>query len=334
MGQVYDHLRLDERIEIYRLHEDGISLRRIALTLGRSASTISRELRRNSKKTKVWPGGYRADRAHQLALRRRRWDARFKLARQPSLRKLVYDQLAMGWSPQQIAGRLALEKGYTVISYESIYRFIYHRSAQKDYWHRLLPYRKHRRGRIRRGGISPVYTIKHRQPIDKRPECASLRLQEGHWEGDVMSFSKYGQVILVIHERLSRYTKIFHQPNKASRPVVENIQSHLQTLPAVMRRSMTFDNGTEFALHYELHERLEMDTFFCDPHAPWQKGGVENAICRLRRWLPRKIDLDKIEPEQIKWSNDRYNNTPRKCLGYKTPHEVFLKLKERVALQV
>jgi len=82
------------------------------------------------------------------------------------------------------------------------------------------------------------------------------------------------------------------------------------------------------------HLHYKLQTFFCDRHEPWQKGGVENAICRLRRWLPRKTDLDKIEPDQMKWSNDRYNNTPRKSLGYKTPHEVFLELKERVALQV
>ncbi|WP_131813974.1 helix-turn-helix domain-containing protein, partial [Candidatus Terasakiella magnetica] len=105
MGQKYEHLRLDERIEIYRLHEGGISLRQIAQYLGRSASTISRELRPNSKKTKQWDGGYKADRAHDLALRRRRWDARFKLARQPALRELVRNRLAMGWSPEQIAGR-------------------------------------------------------------------------------------------------------------------------------------------------------------------------------------------------------------------------------------
>jgi IS30 family transposase len=120
MGKCYSQLGLDERIEIYRLHAGGISQKEIAAALGRSASTISRELRRNSKPTKAWPGGYKASRAHDLALRR----ARFKLERQPDLRERVREDLAMGHSPEQIAGRLALEYGHSIISHESIYRFI------------------------------------------------------------------------------------------------------------------------------------------------------------------------------------------------------------------
>jgi IS30 family transposase len=131
MGQCYGQLSLDERIEIYRRRAAGESMRVIALTLERAVSTISREIRRNSLATKVWPGGYSPARAQKLAERRRHWDGRFKLARQPDLRGLVKDRLAMGHSPEQIAGRLALEHGHTVISHESIYRFIYHRSAQK-----------------------------------------------------------------------------------------------------------------------------------------------------------------------------------------------------------
>ena len=138
MGKNYRQLGLDERIEINRLHLNGLSLRRIADFLGRASSTISRELRRNSKATKQWNGGYEPARADQLAQRRRRWDPRFKLSRQPALRGLVKDLLIMGWSPEQIAGRLAREHNSTIISHESIYRYIYHRSAQKDYWHKLL----------------------------------------------------------------------------------------------------------------------------------------------------------------------------------------------------
>src|SRR6478609_11572867 len=133
MGQCYGQLSLEERVEIYRLHAGGRSQNEIASALDRAPSTISRELRRNSRPTKVWTKGYEPVRAQKLADRRRRWDGRFKLARQPDLQYLVKDRLAMGHSPEQIAGRLALEQGHTVISHESIYRFIYHRSAQKDY---------------------------------------------------------------------------------------------------------------------------------------------------------------------------------------------------------
>jgi len=127
MGQCYGQLSLEERVEIYRLHAGGKSQNQIASALYRAPSTINRELRRNSRPTKVWRGGYEPVRAQQLAERRRRQDGRFKLARQPDLRDCVGKSLAMGHSPEQIAGRLALEHGRVIISHESIYRFIYHR---------------------------------------------------------------------------------------------------------------------------------------------------------------------------------------------------------------
>ncbi|TAI59574.1 helix-turn-helix domain-containing protein, partial [Bradyrhizobium sp. Leo170] len=147
MGRCYGQLSLEERVEIYRLHAGGRSQNQIASALGRAPSTISRELRRNSRPTKVWAGGYEPVRAQHLTERRRRWDCRFKLARQPDLRDRVGKGLAMGHSPEQIAGRLALEHGRVVVSHESIYRFIYHRTAQKDYWYRLLP--RHKKMRVR-----------------------------------------------------------------------------------------------------------------------------------------------------------------------------------------
>lgn len=333
MGQHYNQLCLSERIEIYRLHDEGKSLRAIASALARVPSTISREIKRNSVPTKAWAGGYDPARADGLADRRRRWDKRHKLARQPALRATVRDRLAMGWSPEQIAGRLAQEEGRTVISHESIYRYVYHRTAQKDYWHRWLPRAKHRRGRIRRGGVSPVNHIKHRVPIAERPEIADGRRQPGHWEADLMLFSRYGQAVLVTHERSSRFTRILRQPSKAAKPVADNLISQFRLLPDALRRSLTVDNGTEFALHYRLNDTLGMATFFCDAYAPWQKGGVENAISRLRRRLPRKSDLAVITQHQLDKLVRQYNDTPRKCLGFKTPNEVFKENLNTVALQ-
>ena len=308
-------------------------MRRIARTLGRSAATVSRELKRNSKPTKQWNGGYEPERAHNLARRRRRWDARHKLSRQPALRRLVKDRLAMGWSPEQIAGRLALLNGHTVISYESIYRFIYHRSAQKDYWHRLLPRRKHRRGRPGRRGGSPVNFIKHRVSVHQRSKTAAHRQQPGHWEADLMLFSTYGQAILVAHERHSRFTWITRQPSKAAKPVLAKLSALLAPLPVPLRRSITFDNGTEFALHHRLNAKLGIQTYFCDPYAPWQKGGVENAIARLRRQLPRKSDLAAISHQKLASLVKKYNDTPRKCLNYRTPNEIYKASINSVALQ-
>ncbi len=323
MGTRYRQLCLTERIEIYRLNSAGKSLRTIASFLGRSASTISRELTRNSKPTKAWPGGYLPDRANGLAERRRRWDCRHKLARQPVLRAVVRDRLAMGWSPEQIAGRLTLDNAPMRISHESIYRFIYHRSAQKDYWHRLLTKRKSRRGTLGRRGGSSVQRIKNRRSLHDRPDEVQDRKVPGHWEADLMLFSKYGQVVLVSHERHSRLLLADRRPNKKAQGVTDKLTEMLTPLPPRLRRTITFDNGTEFAFHYQLTERLGLKTFFCDPHAPWQKGGVENAISRMRRMLPRKSDLSQLSQRDLDNIVASYNNTPRKCLGFRTPTEVF-----------
>lgn len=334
MGTFYEQLSAAERKTIGRLHAAGQSDRAIARILMRAPSTISRELRRNSQRTRGWPGGYDGARAQLLAERRRRWDARHKLARQPALRAIIGDFLAMGWSPEQIAGRLARLQKYPTISHESIYRFIYHRSAQKDYWHRLLPRRKSRRGRLgRRGGGGPARYIPGRVPLSRRPKIANARRQAGHWEADLMLFRTYGQAVLVTHERVSRLIRLQRQPSKAAKPVLGNLLALFKPLSRKLRRSVTFDNGSEFTLHAALSTQLGMRTFFCDPHAPWQKGGIENAIGRLRRPLPRKSDLAHVTQQQLDHLIHRYNNTPRKCLSFRTPLEVFNALSQRVALQ-
>src|SRR5918997_1730517 len=273
MGQTYDHLSLRERVEIELWRKAGHSLRRIGQHLGRSPATISRELRRNARPTRQWRGLYDGERAHALAQRRRRWQARFKLARQPDLRARVRQSLAMGHSPEQIAGRLA------------------------------------------RRGSSPASFIRHRLGLADRPPEAGSRQQEGHWEADLMGFSRYGQYVLVLHERCSRLLLVDRLPNKSAAAVLEQMHRRLRSLPEALRRTLTFDNGTAFALHYRLRQTLGLGTFFCDPHAPWQKGGIENAIGRLRRSSPRKADLAGLV--------EAYNATPRKCLAFLTPAEVF-----------
>ena len=333
MGQCYGQLSLEERVEIYRLHADGKSQNQIASALERAPSTISRELRRNSQPSKVWNGGYKAVRAQQLAERRRRWDCRYKLARQPDLRDHVSKSLAMGHSPEQIAGRLARQHGRVIISHESIYRFIYHRTAQKDYWHRWLPRHKLRRGRRRQRGGSPASFIKHRRPLTERPAEVEGREVAGHWEADFMLFARYGQGLLVLHERQSRFNVVQQPVDRKAVRTARTIGRRLGKLPRAMRKTLTFDNGTEFAEHHRLHKTLGVQTFFCDPHSPWQKGGVENSIGRLRRSLPRKTDLRLLTAADIERCVQRLNNTPRKCLDFQTPAEAFSKLISTVALQ-
>ena len=333
MGRHYGQLSLEERIEIYRLHAGGISRRSIAQALGRAASTISRELRRNSLNTKAWTQGYAPVRAQGLAERRRRWDCRFKLARQPDLRDLVKTRLAMGWSPEQIAGRLTREHGRTLISHESIYRFIYHRSAQKDYWHRLLPRAKHRRGHLGKQGGSLVHIIKQRKPLSQRPLEAASRKVAGHWEADFMLFAQYGQCILVAHERMSRFTLIARPQDRKADRTVQGLAAMLEPLPNTLRRSIAFDNGPEFAFHHQLRDKIGIQTFFCDVRSPWQKGGIENAIGRIRRCLPRKTNLDSLNHHAIINAAQQYNQTPRKCLDFLTPAEAFSLAQSTVALQ-
>ena len=333
MGRSYEQLSLRERVEIEIWRGRGLSLRQIGEALGRSAGTISRELRRNGKPTKQWAGSYQGERAHGLARRRRRWDARFKLVRQPALQSLVRQGLAMGHSPEQIAGRLALEHGKRIISHESIYRFVYYRSSLKDYWHRLLPRHKSRRGRLGRQGGSSASFIKARLPISARPDEAADRCVPGHWEADLMAFARYGQYVLVTHERTSRLLSIERLPSKHAPQVATRLLERFAVLPQAMRRSLTFDNGTEFARHELLNQTIGLATFFCDTHAPWQKGGIENAIGRMRRPLPRKTDLATLTEDQLNDLVQRYNDTPRKCLAFKTPNEVFFSFFNRVALQ-
>ena len=333
MAKCYGQLTREERVEIYRLHAGGISRRAMGAILGRSAATISRELRRNSLKTKAWPGGYSPLRAQELTERRRQRGRPHKLTAQPALRALVREFLLRGWSPEQIAGRLRRECDRPVISHESIYRFIYQRTAQKDYWHRLLPRHQSRRGRLGLRGGSSVDRLEHRVPIHDRPPQAADRSVPGHWEADLMLFRKYGQAVLAVHERASRLLRLVRQPNKAAQPVLQSLLQLFEPLPPALRQSLTFDNGTEFALHYQLTRRLGLPTFFCDPHKPWQKGGIENAIGRLRRHLPRKTDLATLPLQQLDDCLQRYNNTPRKCLHFLTPSEAFAYASPSVALQ-
>jgi IS30 family transposase len=316
MGNKYKQFASDERYTIARLHEDGQSFRQIATALGRSPSSVAREVKRNSTNTL----GYRSHYADTLS-KSRRWSGS-KLERNDALRENVLNKLARGWSPEQTAGRIAEECGKSLISYETIYRFI---DAQirrtKDYsWRLYLPRAKSKRGfRGRRGGSS-VINIKNRVSVHDRPYDADNPLSVGHWEADTMLFAKYGQVILVTQERSSKLLVISKQPNKSAKHVADKIKDIIAPLPEHLRRSMTFDNGTEFAGHHT----LPIPTFFCDPHAPWQKGGVENSIGRLRRMLPRKTDISTLSEDDILDINRIYNHTPRKCLDFRTPAEVFL----------
>jgi IS30 family transposase len=319
MARKYVQLSLEDRCEIAKRHAEGHSIRKIAAALDRAPSSISREIRRNSG-AKV---GYKPAYADQQTAARR-WTGS-KLARNGALRTSVLKALAEGWSPEQVAGRLEHENGKPVLSHETIYRFIYGELVRtKNYdWRLYLPRAKSKRGYRGRKGGSPASFIQQRRAISERPDEAADRASTGHWEADLIAFSAYGQSILAVHERQSRLLLAERIESKHADGVADILTTMLAGVPARMRRSITFDNGTEFARHHRLHA-IDCQTFFCDPHAPWQKGGVENAIGRMRRLLPRRTNLDTLPEGRLQAFVRAYNATPRKCLDYQTPAEVFL----------
>lgn len=321
MGKNYKQLSLEERYKISSLRAERISIRQIAATLDRSASTIAREIARN----KASSANYEPFHADEKAWARR-WKGS-RLERQPSLQKYVVDRLVMGWSPQQISGRLKRDNSITVLSHESIYRFIYAQYARtkNNSWRLLLPRAKFKRGFRGRKGSNPANFIKHRVSIKERPKHIDKRLEFGHWEGDLLMFSDKLSNILVVQERKSRFVMLTAQANKRAPTVINNQTNLFSNLPKKLRKTLTLDNGTEFSHHYELNDNLNMKTFFCNPHSPWQKGGIENLNGRLRRYLPRKTNLSSLSEQDLQILALQINSTPRKCLDYNTPIEVLSK---------
>jgi IS30 family transposase len=266
-------------------------------------------------------GGYEpigaARQAHE-----RRWSGS-RIGRLTTLRDHVVYELAMGRTPEAITGRIRLDRldGKTTlpsISHESIYRFIYSREERKQKFHRYLTRGKATRGRRKRK-YPGKSLIPHRVSIHDRPAVIDGRLQFGHWEGDLMAFSKPGKPLVICVERTSRLMVASDQAGKTARTTHKTIKGLFRHMNAKTCSSITFDNGGEFALHH----KLGRSTFFCDPHSPWQKGTVENSIGRLRRDLPRSTNIAAFTKRDIADIIDNYNDTPRKCLGYRTPFEAF-----------
>ncbi|MFK3691036.1 IS30 family transposase [Agrobacterium tumefaciens] len=326
MSRCYTQLTLADRRRLHQLMTAKVSINEMARLLGRHRSTIYREIRRNSFHDRELPDydGYYSTLANDLA-RERQCRLR-KLRRHPDLREEIISQLKARWSPEQIAGRLVSDGVCLVrVCKETIYRFIY---SKEDYGLGLYDYlpearRKRRplRSRKPRGGAFPST---HR--ISERPDIVGQRLEFGHWEGDLLIFERpFGQAnITSLVERKSRYLVLIKNPSRHSGPIMDKIIRSFSPLPAFARRSFTFDRGTEFAGFRALEDGMGASSWFCDPSAPWQKGTVENANKRLRRFLPGNTDLALVSQRGLTTLARHLNNQPRKCLGYKTPAEVFM----------
>ena len=313
----YSHLSYWERHEIARFRAAGWSLARIAAAIGRGKWTVSRELKRNSNMS----GSYNPSSADRRYMARRQREA--LLDRLGGLAAFVVERLNENWTPEQIAGWLKRgnERGLPYICHEAIYAWIYSRRKVADKLWRLLPRHKAKRGF--RPARRPKSSIKHRRSIHQRPQNVDDRAEGGHWEGDLM-FCRKTRPVLVMTERKSRFTIVARLAGKTAAETAAAIIDVFQRLDPTLRRSITFDNGTEFARHTVIAQALHMATWFCDAYASWQKGTVENTNGRLRRDLPRKLDIDKMADQDLQDIVLMHNLTPRKCLDFKTPVQALL----------
>lgn len=325
MRRRFTNLSLDERRMIARMLQAKMPKSQIAQMLGRDRSTITREIRRNWWHDTDVPqaDGYWHMTAQSQADRRR--SRRRKLERLPELRAEVIRCLQEGWSPEQIAGRLRIETAAPhKLCHETIYRYVYSAEGQSEQLARLLPERRRKRkpryARKPRNRIFPAETSIH-----NRPSEIDTRSQFGNWEGDLMIFERaHGEAnVATLIERKTRYTVLLRNNDRKSRPLMSRMIHEMSPLPAEARRSITFDRGFEFSHWGELESGMGTKAWFCDPHAPWQKGSVENMNRRIRRYLPRDTALLQISPQEMREIGRRLNATPRKCLGYRTPTEAF-----------
>jgi len=314
----YRHLSFEEREQIGIWRLEGVSQAEMARRLGRSSSTVNRELARN----RLPSGGYQPSFAEGSYLVRR--ERRALLERDEQLERFVVDRLAEGWSPEQIAGWLKAgnEPGLRGIGTETIYRFVYRARQKVEKLWKLLPRGKARRGQRKRRETKS--NITDRRSIHERPEAVLDREKLGDWEADLM-FCRRTQPVLVLHERTSRLTLAAKLAGKSAAETAATLMAIFKRLAPELKNSITFDNGSEFARHGLLSSVSGMTAWFCDAYASWQKGSVENTNGRLRRYLPRQLDLDTVSQADLQEIVLSLNLTPRKCLGYLTPIQAFFK---------
>jgi len=314
---IYTHLTQEERYQIHTLCRQGIHLSQIAAELGRSPSTISRELRRNATER-----GYKPALAHSKARSRQcqRRNARQFDAGQWALVELY---LRLHLSPQQVSVRLRLEKRLS-ISTESIYQHAYADKARGGDLVGYLRCQKARRkryasGRERRG------VLKNRVGIEQRPAVVQTRTRIGDWEGDTVIGQGRRGVLVTLVERKSRYTLASPLISKHSAGVTQAIIDLLRPHRAACK-TLTFDNGKEFADHGFIAQCLRARVYFAHPYCSWERGLNENTNGLLRQFFPKKRSLLRVSQSQVDDAVYRLNHRPRKCLGYRTPHEVFFDL--------
>lgn len=315
--KAYVHLTYEERDRISLLRSAGQCRAAIARALGRPSCTVGRELKRNCN----GDGAYRPVSAEGRYLARRQ--RRRLLDANPALAAFVGERLHEGWTPEQVSGWLeAGNESLPSISFEAIYDWIHGPTQKAEKLWKLRPRKRAKRGRRGRGKARNA--IADRRSIHDRPADVDSRETVGHWEGDLM-ICKRNRPLLVLKERKSRFVIAAKLSGKTAAETASAIIDVFRQLAPEIRKSITFDNGGEFAKHGLIRDAFKMTTWFCDAYASWQKGAVENMNGRLRRDLPRNRDIDKMSDEELQDILLTHNLTPRKCLGYKTPVQAILK---------
>lgn len=323
------YLSREERHEIARLREAGLSVRAVAGRLGRSPSTVCRELARNAAPR---TGHYQPELADRMARERQRRPKGSKLSGNPALRDAVQGMLWCRYSPQQVSGRLKqMHPGdpSMQVSHETVYQSLYlyprgglKRELQASLRRGRTARRPQGRGPAGRGKITGAV------PIGQRPPGAEGRLVPGHHEGDlVMGSASSNSAVATVVERMTGYLTLIALPHgHTADAVADALIDRLEQMPSWFARTLTWDNGKEMARHARITAQTGVAVYFADPHAPWQRGSNENINGLLREYLPKGTDLSKVTPAQLQAIEDELNDRPRARHGFYTPREMLAKL--------
>ena len=314
----YTHLSLTERHYIEVSKKMGISQNKIAKILGRSQSSISRELQRN-----VGQKGYRHQQAQGFSDARHVNKTKYvKLT--DEVKKLIDEYLTRDWSPEQIAGRLKHEDVES-LHHETIYQYIL---RDKNAGGELYKHLRHQGKKYRKrygSSRNNRHGIPNRTDIDQRPEVANKRDRVGDWEADTIIGKNHKGAIVTLDERKCKLRLAYPVSNKKSSMVTEAIEFLLEPIKEVVH-TVTFDNGKEFAEHEKIAKAIECSTYFAKPYHSWERGQNENANGLLRQYFPKDMELNNVTISEVSLAIDQLNSRPRKCLDYKTPYEAFFEL--------
>lgn len=309
---MFKHLTLEERDRIVQLRHEGADQREIAKALGRSPATVSRELRRN-RVGQV----YYAGQAHREAGRRRRERPLVRKMDDPGINGFVRRGLSQEWAPEQIEGRLKMLETVGCVSAQTIYTWI-RRDKCRAHWEK----------RLRRRGKRPARRKNKAETGDgarlaDRPEVIEQRRRLGDFEGDTVLGPAGTGGIATLVDRKSRFTIIAKVQRKTAVHVHQKLKQHLKELDEKHCRSITFDNGTEFARCDRLEKHLGLKLYFADPGCPYQRGTNENTNGLIRQYFPKGTDFRDVSHHEVREVQTLLNNRPRACLGFRTPAEVF-----------